>query len=135
MRKDKPWFGPMRSIWKAAVPVSWEGYTVTVAFLLGMILLGLESDPTRRSLAIALLVVAYFAVVCLTWEDPEAGGGLNWRAALFNWRTLAWVAFLVVLGGAIIAAGYQSCAMRRNCAGSAAFQFRSTAERLTRSSQ
>ena len=126
MRKDKPWFGPMRSLWKAAVPVSWEGYTVTVAFLLGMILLGLESDPTRRSIAIALLVAAYFAVVCLTWEDPEAERGLDWRLAFFNWRTLVWVAFLAVLCGAIIAAGHQSCSMRRNC-----LQPRSFAERLT----
>ena len=49
MRRNKPWFGPIPSIGKAIIPVSWEGYVVTVAFVLGMGLLTLEGDLTRRS--------------------------------------------------------------------------------------
>ena len=71
MRRYKPWFGPIPSIGKAVVPVSWEGYAVTVAFVLGLGLLKLVDDPVRRSIALALLIASYGAVVFLTWSnDP-----------------------------------------------------------------
>ena len=37
MRRNKPWFGPMPAIGKLIVPVSWEGYAVTLAFVLIMV--------------------------------------------------------------------------------------------------
>jgi peptidoglycan/LPS O-acetylase OafA/YrhL len=52
--------------------VSWEGYAVTVALVLGMGLLKWVDDPVRRAIALALLVAAYGAVVFLTWSnDPD----------------------------------------------------------------
>jgi hypothetical protein len=73
VRRNKPWFGPFPLLRKAVCPVSWEGYAVTVAFLLGMALMRLEADLTRRAIAIALLAAAYAAVVFLTWSnDPDA---------------------------------------------------------------
>ena len=71
-RPNKRWFGPMPSFGKAIVPVSWEGYAVTVALLLGFGLLKLVGDPLRRAIALALIVAAYGAVVFLTWgNDPD----------------------------------------------------------------
>ena len=53
-------------------PVSWEGWAATIAFLMGLLLLRLEGDLTRRAIAIALLAAAYCALVLLTWSnDPD----------------------------------------------------------------
>jgi asparagine N-glycosylation enzyme membrane subunit Stt3 len=72
VRRNKPWFGPLPSIGKAVIPVSWEGYAVTVAFVLGLGLLKLVDDLPRRTIAMALLAAAYGAVVFLTWRnDPD----------------------------------------------------------------
>ena len=72
MPRDKRWFGPMPALWKAAVPVSWEGYVVTIAFVMSLPLLKLAGDPIRASIAFTLIVVAYGAIVWLTWgPDPE----------------------------------------------------------------
>ena len=72
VRRDKPWFGPMLSIGKVIVPVSWEGYVVTIALLVGMVLLKLYvHDPIRGSIAFGLMIAAYLAIVLLTWsKDP-----------------------------------------------------------------
>jgi hypothetical protein len=103
---DKPWFGPIRSIGKAIVPLTWQGYGLTVALFLGFGLLRLEADLIRRSIAMALVVVAYGAVVILTWGDPESASPPNWRAALFNRGTLLWLAMLVAIVAAMTAAGF-----------------------------
>ena len=72
VRRNKPWFGPIPSIGKAIVPVSWEGYAVTGALLVGIVLLPLVGDRQREIIAFTLLVAAYCAVVFLTWSnDPD----------------------------------------------------------------
>jgi hypothetical protein len=90
------------------MPLSWEGYAVVVAFLLGMFLLQLEADPIRRGIAGVLLMAGFCAVVVLTWGDPD-GEVRGWRETLFNRQTLVWLAVLLVLGGAIAAASYVGC--------------------------
>jgi hypothetical protein len=97
------------SIGKAVVPVSWEGYAVTVAFVLGLGLSRLAPDPIRRAIAMALIVAAYGAVVILTWENPDAEAGRGWRATLWNRQTLVWLGVLLVIAAACVAAGYVSC--------------------------
>ena len=72
MRPNKPWFRPIPSFFKVAAPVTWEGITVTVAFVLGIGLLRLVDDPVRRAIGLALLAIGYGAVVILTWsKDPD----------------------------------------------------------------
>jgi hypothetical protein len=73
VRRNKPWFGPMLSIGKVIVPVSWEGYVVSLALLLGIVLLKLYAhDTVRGAIAFALMVAAYVALVFLTWsKDPD----------------------------------------------------------------
>jgi hypothetical protein len=96
----------MRSFGKAIIPLTWQGYAVTVAFLLGLGLLRLEADLARRSIATALVVVAYAAVVILTWGDPECASPPDWRTALFNRGTLIWLLVLVVIAAVMAAAGF-----------------------------
>ena len=108
MPRNKHWFGPIPSIGKAICPVSWEGYAVTVAFLLGLLLLKLVDDLTRRSIAFALMAAAYSAIVILTWGgDSDSRVRRSWRETLWNRQTLVWLAVLVVLAAACVAAGYQ----------------------------
>ena len=72
MRRNKPWFGPMPYIGKAICPVSWEGYAVTVALVVGVGLMRFVDDPVRRVIALTLVVGAYCAVLLLTWsKDPD----------------------------------------------------------------
>ena len=94
-------------------PISWEGYVVTVAFVLSMGLINLEGDLTRRSIAAALLVAAFCAVVVLTWGDPDRAGRPSFRETLWNWQTLVWLLVLLALGAAVAAASYQ----QRQCPG------------------
>ena len=98
-----PWIG------KAMVPVSWEGYAVTVAFVLGLGLLKLVDDLNRRAIAVALLVAAYGVIAFLTWDDPDAEVRLSWRERLWNRQTLVWLAVWLVFGAVCVFAGYQSC--------------------------
>ncbi|MGZ3272632.1 MAG: hypothetical protein ACXU82_16485 [Caulobacteraceae bacterium] len=52
--------------------MSWEGYAVTAAFILGVVLVRSEHDHTRQAIAFALMAAAYCAVVFLTWSnDPD----------------------------------------------------------------
>ena len=87
-------------------PVSWEGYVVTAAFVLGLGLLSLEGDLTRRLIAGALMAAAYCAVVILTWDDPDSTGRPGWRETLLNKQTLVWLVVLLVLVAAFAAANY-----------------------------
>jgi hypothetical protein len=109
MRRDKPWFGPTRWtpspwFWRPIVPVSWEGYAVTVALVLGMALLRLEGDATRRSIAIVLLAAAFCAIVVLTWSDPDAEVSRSWSETLRSWRTLVSLALMLAFAAAFVAA-------------------------------
>jgi hypothetical protein len=100
---------PSPIFWRAAVPLCWEGYTVTVAFLLGMALLRLVDDLNRRAIATALLVAAFGAIVFLTWEDPDAEVRRGWRERLWNRGTLVWLVVWLVFAAVAVFAGYQSC--------------------------
>ncbi len=91
------------------MPLCWEGYAVTIAFVLGLGLSKLVADPNRRSIAMALLVAAYGVVVFLTWENPDAEGGRRWRETLWNRQTLVWLAVLLALAAAMAAANYLGC--------------------------
>lgn len=126
MRRDKPWFGPMRwtpspLFWKPISPVSWEGWTVTVALIAGLVSLKLEPDPIRRGLAFSLMVVAYGVVVALTWAD-EDGQRLRLRQALFSRGTLRFLAGTILFVAVFIAAGYVAARaprFNRGCIGPA----------------
>jgi hypothetical protein len=96
----------MPSLWKAISPISWEGWTVTIAFLLGMGLLRLEPDVTRRSIALALIAGAFCAIVALTWGDPESDVRPSWRQTLLSRQTLVWLGCLLLLAAACVAAGF-----------------------------
>ena len=69
VRPGKRWFGPLPVLGKAIYPASWEGWAVTVATVLGLVMLKLVDDPVRRGIAAVLIAGGYCAVVLLTWGD------------------------------------------------------------------
>ena len=101
--------------WKPIMPVSWEGYAVIVALLLGMALLRLEGDPVRRAIATVLLAAAFCAIVALTWDDPDAEVRRSWRETLWNWHTLASLALMLAFAAVFVAAVF--VAVSYGCSG------------------
>ena len=62
------WFGPKRWGWGWS-PVSWQGWVVTIAFVVaGQVLKNVA--PRRQVLATLILVAAFFGVVVLTGDPP-----------------------------------------------------------------
>lgn len=70
----KPWFAPKRYGYGSGLPISWEGWTVLSAYLVGMIVLPRLLPPF---IGFCLIVVATAALlwVCATRTD----GGWRWR--------------------------------------------------------
>lgn len=61
------WFGPKRIGWGAS-PASWEGWAVTGAFVLAMLLSGTLLEPPRVWVGMISAFVAYLGVVILTYD-------------------------------------------------------------------
>jgi peptidoglycan/LPS O-acetylase OafA/YrhL len=108
VRRNKPWFGPNPITRNPFFPLSWEGRVVMVAFVLGIMLLQLEGDLTRRGIAMVLLFAAFCAVFVLTWGDPDSDGSPGWRKTFWNRQTLVWLGVLLVLCVAVAAASYHA---------------------------
>jgi hypothetical protein len=106
VRRNKPWFGPIPFLGKGFVPVCWEGCAVTVAFGLGLGLLTMVRAPIQRSVAMALVVVAFGAIVLLTWEDPDTAARRGWRDRLLNKQTAIGSGLMLLLFAAIMATAY-----------------------------
>ncbi len=104
--EDRPWFGPAPRLLKAAAPLTWEGWTVTVAFLMGLMLMRLVEDPLRRAIATGLVVLAYGAIVCLTWGDPDTGERLDWRRALWSRQAPVTLTVVLAVAAALVGTAY-----------------------------
>jgi hypothetical protein len=52
-------------------PRTWQGVAVTLGLVAGLVMLKLEPDRPRGAIAFALIVVAYGAIVYLTWGRDE----------------------------------------------------------------
>jgi len=67
----EPWFGRKRIGWGAR-PVTWQGWLVTVAFLVGVIAdarLLAHSDTTLFVVVLVALAAIYLLIVWLTYGD------------------------------------------------------------------
>lgn len=76
MSDGPEWFAPKRFGYGAGLPISWQGWVLTIGFVGVMIALGLlfRSEPVRLAAAIAPFLVAFLAICAKTTR-----GGWRWR--------------------------------------------------------
>ena len=78
MSDGPEWFAPKRYGYGAGLPISWQGWALTVAFLSIVIGLGATLDKQRQpilSLAVIIPVTVLFVVICAR----TTRGGWRWR--------------------------------------------------------
>jgi len=76
MSDGPEWFAPKRYGFGSSVPISWQGWAVTVAFVAIAIIVSvrLASDPLRM-IAVLAPVTVVFLVICA----KTTRGGWRWR--------------------------------------------------------
>ena len=76
MSDDSDWFAPKRYGYGAGMPISWQGWAVTILYLLIVLALalGLRKNPVALIDAIALPTVAFIVIAARTTR-----GGWRWR--------------------------------------------------------
>ena len=77
MSNDGPnWFAPKRYGYGAGLPTSWQGWALTIGYLLFTVAVALEFAQERRQLfAILLPVTVVFLLICAR----RTKGGWRWR--------------------------------------------------------
>jgi hypothetical protein len=70
------WFAPKRYGYGTGIPISWQGWALTIAFIGVTIALCLlfKDDPVRLIAALTPFVIAFVVVAARTTR-----GGLRWR--------------------------------------------------------
>ena len=76
MSDGPEWFGPKRYGYGAGLPTSWQGWTLTLGFVLLVIVLGftLKDRPLALIAAIVPLIIAFIVISARTTR-----GGWRWR--------------------------------------------------------
>ncbi len=76
MSDGPEWFAPKRYGYGSGVPISWQGWAITLAFIAVMIGLSLllRDQPLRLAASLAPLI-AIFIVICA----KTTRGGWRWR--------------------------------------------------------
>lgn len=76
MNDGPEWFAPKRFGYGAGLPISWQGWVLTIGFIGAAIAIGLffRGEPLRIVAAIAPFLVA-FVVICAR----TTRGGWRWR--------------------------------------------------------
>ncbi len=76
MSDDDAWFAPKRFGYGPGLPVSWQGWTLTIAYV--AVIIGvvheLRNRPSQLIAALALPTIAYLVISCRTTR-----GGCRWR--------------------------------------------------------
>ncbi len=78
---EDPWFAPKRFGYGAGLPIAWQGWAVTVAYVVAMVLTGLmlERSPVEFwPVAVGLMVVTTIAFVRLA--KARTSGEWRWRS-------------------------------------------------------
>ena len=76
MSDDPEWFAPKRYGYGAGMPISWQGWVVTIAYVLIVLApaLVVKKNPVAFILAITLPTVAFIVITARTTR-----GGWRWR--------------------------------------------------------
>lgn len=77
MSNDGPnWFAPKRYGYGSGLPISWQGWALTIGFSLFAVAVVLEfAQEARQQIAILLPVTAAFLLICARTTK----GGWRWR--------------------------------------------------------
>lgn len=76
MSDGPEWFAPKRFGYGAGVPISWQGWAMTAAFVVVIVVLALllRGEPFKLIAAIAPFLVAFLVICARTTR-----GGWRWR--------------------------------------------------------
>jgi hypothetical protein len=76
MSDGPEWFAPKRFGYGAGLPISWQGWAMTAAFVVVIVVLGLlfRGEPIKLIAAIAPFLVAFLVICARTTR-----GGWRWR--------------------------------------------------------
>jgi hypothetical protein len=76
MSDDPAWFAAKRYGMGPSVPISWQGWALTVAYaaIAILIVFGLKDRPLQMILALIIPSVAFLVISCWTTR-----GGCRWR--------------------------------------------------------
>lgn len=76
MSDGPEWFAPKRYGYGAGMPISWQGWSLTIAFILSVLLLAeiIGRRPIQLIAAIVPLIVAFIVISARTTR-----GGWRWR--------------------------------------------------------
>ena len=76
MSDDPEWFAPKRYGYGTGLPISWQGWALTIGFVAATILLCLrfKDQPVQLIAALTPLVIAFVVIAARTTR-----GGLRWR--------------------------------------------------------
>jgi hypothetical protein len=76
MSDDSPWFRPKRFGFGPGLPITWQGWALTISYLaiaIGLSL-GFRHRPSQLIAALALPTIAFVVISCRTTR-----GGCRWR--------------------------------------------------------
>lgn len=76
MSDDPNWFAPKRYGYGAGLPIRWQGWALTIAFVA---LVGLASLLIRHSLAGYLSVLVMLSLTFIVISARTTRGGWRWR--------------------------------------------------------
>lgn len=76
MSDGPEWFAPKRYGYGTGIPISWQGWALTIAFigLAAIMCVLLKDDPVRLIAALTPFVIAFVVIAARTTR-----GGLRWR--------------------------------------------------------
>jgi uncharacterized membrane protein AbrB (regulator of aidB expression) len=76
MSDDNDWFAPKRFGFGPGVPISWQGWVLTIAFvaIAIVITLAFKNRPLQLVAALIPLIVVFLVISCATTR-----GGCGWR--------------------------------------------------------
>ena len=77
MSDDPEWFAPKRYGYGSGLPISWQGWALTIGYMLGVTLLAVLMARSRPMLVFAVLIpiTVAFCVICAR----TTRGGWRWR--------------------------------------------------------
>jgi hypothetical protein len=76
MNENPEWFAPKRYGYGSGMPIAWQGWAVTVAYI-AIVLVAIRFMPSRPIIILAVIVPATMTLLVITARTTR--GGWHWR--------------------------------------------------------